>query len=412
MDWREGRIVLPRNRLGNCIRWTTALTLAGLLLTLAEAPARPDGGPVPAVPAVVHRLYLPVMRGPKWLFLPLAFANVPIASKPWDRPASSAAAPAVRPANASGREERGFVTRQGESLQLDGQPYVFAGINVSYLAGPFFPEASVEGIVAFLARQGVQVIRVWTEPWCNLDRVERLLDVGREYNIRFVLTLQNFFGQETGQWFREYYQDKDLPHIRNIVARFADRPEILMWELMNEPMCPSQDSGQDCWDALYLWAAETSQEIKRLDPNHLVTVGTQRAGFSPTAIAAFRRIHALDTIDAISAHCEVGKLVQGELDTEMAIAHELGKPLYLGEAGMRGHDESCQPLPGGALERRAKAVAADIQESRARAIDGYLLWEYNYFGGVDMGSHIQYFCSVYGYFENDPVWEVIQAAAE
>jgi mannan endo-1,4-beta-mannosidase len=410
MERKKGKWMTDSNGSGQHIRWATVLGLACLLLVLAEVPATPDGGPVSAVPAALRRLYLPVLRRTVRVFLPLAFSNGPTVSLPQERPATSAAAPVARGAVAPGTDTPGFVKSQGEDLQLDGQPYVFVGVNARYLAGPYFPEDRVEGIIAFLASQGVSVMRVWPEPPCDLDRVERLLDLGRRYDMRFVLTLQDFYGQESGQWFREYYPYRDLPHIRGIVSRFADRPEVLMWELMNEPTCPSKDSGQDCWDALYQWAAETSQEIKRLDSNHLVSVGTQRAGFCAGGFPAFLRVHALDTIDVVSLHCEVGKIAQGELDGEIAIAHELGKPVYLGEAALQGHNESCQPL-GGVLERRARAVDADIEDTRGRGIDGYLLWEYNY-GGVGTGNDITYYCSIWGYFENDPVWEVIKAAAQ
>ena len=48
----------------------------------------------------------------------------------------------------------GFVQRVGENLQLNGQSYNFVGTNVSYLAGPFFPEANAEEIVALGERSG------------------------------------------------------------------------------------------------------------------------------------------------------------------------------------------------------------------------------------------------------------------
>jgi O-glycosyl hydrolase len=173
---------------------------------------------------------------------------------------------------------------------------------------------------------------------------------------------------------------------------------------MNEPTCPASDSGLDCWDALYRWAEATSREIKRLDPNHLVAVGTQNAGFDDQAGGVFRRVHALDTIDLVSVHRSAGGLPEKEL----ALAHELGKPVYFGEVYLRGLSESCQPLPDGALEQRAQAVADDLQGSLAAGVDGYLLWQYAY-GGVDMGSHIEYFCGVYDYFSDDPVWDGVMA---
>jgi hypothetical protein len=300
-----------------------------------------------------------------------------------------------------------YVQRVGEELCLDGQPYTFVGTNVHYLAGPFFPEPEMAGVISFLAANGVEVIRVFVEPWCDLARVQRMLDLGGQHGVRFIITLQDFYGRDDGWWFKAEYKDKDLPHIRSIVPLLADRPEVLMWELMNEPLCPPQDANQACWEALYRWAQVTSQEIKRLDPNHLVSAGTFRAGFEPQAIESFRRIQALETIDAVSVHGEGGKLSQGERALERAIAQELGKPFYFGEVHILGHDKQCQPLSEDALLQRAQTIAADLAEVPTLGIDGYLLWQYAY-GGVDMGSHTQYFCGELEYFADDPAWRVIR----
>jgi len=392
----------------------TWLALACLLAIGVVLPATRAQRQLPLPSAQEYHLYLPQVSQPFRVFVPLflfsASDSLSVPGRP-SLPGGSPLLPPVSAASASPVSSPGFVTRWGENLQLNGQPYTFVGTNVSYLAGPFFPEDRMEDIISFLAATGVEVIRVWVEPWCDLNRVERMLDLGRKYNVRFVLTLQDFFGSETGYWFRTEYLTKDLPYVRNIVPRFADRPEVLMWELMNEPTCPSRDSGEDCWDALYRWAQVMSQEVKRLDAHHLVSVGTHRAGFDDLAIDTFRRVHALDTVDIVSVHSEGGKLSQGEWERELTIAHELDKPMYFGEVTMRGHNKRCQPLPGDTLQRRAQAIAADIRQSLEAGVDGYLLWQYAY-GGVDMGSHIEYFCGVFDYFADDPVWDVIKAIVE
>ncbi len=366
--------------LDNLRRKAAWLSLGCAIAALTVLPATDASGQSTMLSSAEYAVYLPHVRQPFQVFLPLS-----------DLDPSS-----------------GFVTRRGEELTLFEQPYAFVGANVSYLAGPFFPEDKMEEVVSFLAASGVDVIRVWVDPWCDLGRVERMLNLGRRYSIRFILTLQDFYGEESGHWFREGFLTKDLPHIENVVPRFANRPEVLMWELMNEPACPPEDSGKDCWDALYRWAQATSREVKRLDPNHLVSAGTQGAGFDELAMDAFRRIHALDSIDVVSVHGQGGKLDQGERKREIAVAHELGKPLYFGEVAIRGHDEGCQPLSKEALQMRAQAIAGDMQLSIELGVDGYLLWQYAY-GGVDMGSHVQYFCGAFDYFADDPAWKVLKA---
>jgi hypothetical protein len=299
------------------------------------------------------------------------------------------------------------VTPAGEDLQLDGQRYTFIGTNVSYLAGPFFPEEKMEEVISFLASAGVEVIRVRAKPGCALDRVERMLDMGSRHGIRFIITLQDFFGKKDGWWFKSKYKTEDLPHIRTIVPRFADRPEILMWELMNEPTCPPEDRNRACWDALYDWARETSQEVKGLDPHHMVALGSQRAGFEDSEIKSYRRLHALPTVDLVSMHHGVSHSPERELK----IAAKLGKPIYWGEATMTGLRENCQPVSQDRLMDRARAVAKSITRSREAGVDGYLLWQYAYAGAKE-GGGTEYFCGVFDYFADDPVWQVLRKAAE
>ena len=404
MDQQKSEMMRRTNPSERQIRCAAWLALVCLLAAAAGLPAMHAEAELATTSRQVHQLYLPSIRSPHRLYLSL-FCAPGSGGGGEARTQRVSANPLPLDAGAA----LGLVTRYGENLQLNGQPYTFVGTNVSYLAGPYFPQEKMEEAISFLAVSGVQAIRVWVEPWCDLGRVERMLDLGRKYDVRFILTLQDFFGQQDGWWFKAKYKTKDLPHIRRIVPRFADRPEVLMWELMNEPTCPAEDADRACWDALYHWAQVTSQEVKRLDPCHLVSVGTQRAGFDERAIDTFRRLHALDTIDIVSVHAQGGKVAKGERQLERDIAHELGKPIFFGEVGLRGHDKQCQPLSAKVLQQRAQAIAEDIQQSREAGIDGYLLWQYAC-GAVDTGSHIEYFCGVFDYFADDPVWEVTRAA--
>jgi len=364
------------------------LTFASLFVAMLTLPTADAQKKLPIADSEMQRyqLHLPVVQqdySSYKVLLPLVGSSIQeVYSLPAGMPSMQASL--------------GFVRRVGEGLELDGQPYTFVGTNVSYLAGPFFPETHMEEIVSFLAKHGVQVIRVWTEPWCDLERVARLVDLAGKYNVRLILTLQDFFGHKDGWWFKGKVESVDLPHIRNIVPLFANRPEILMWELMNEPTCPAEDANKSCWDAFVRWAAVTSSEIKRLDPHHLVAVGTQHAGFDREAEEAFRRVHALETIDIVSVHWDIG----GTPKKELEIAHELRKPVYLGETYMVAYDKECHLLSSDVLDLRARAVAVDIERSRQLGIDGYLLWQYVHDG-----------CGVTDYLPTDPVWQVIRAVS-
>ncbi|CAH9080964.1 unnamed protein product, partial [Cuscuta epithymum] len=52
---------------------------------------------------------------------------------------------------------------------------------------------------------------------------------------------------------------------------YKDDPTIMAWELMNEPRCPSDVSG----NTLKKWIAEMAGYLKSIDANHLLEVGLE-----------------------------------------------------------------------------------------------------------------------------------------
>jgi mannan endo-1,4-beta-mannosidase len=83
------------------------------------------------------------------------------------------------------------------------------------------------------------------------------------------------------------------------------------WELMNEPECQADPSG----DTLQEWIVEMAAYVKSLDQNHLLTVGTEgfyaksngKLKINPNSYAStlgtdFIRNHMAPGIDFATAH--------------------------------------------------------------------------------------------------------------
>ena len=294
------------------------------------------------------------------------------------------------------------VQRVGDRLFLNGEPFTFVGTNVSYLLEDYFPEEEVPKIMAYLSNAGVTALRIWLFPQHDYDRAERLLDLGREYDIRFVVTLVNYYYDKGAWWFDPMHYEKEyLPHVRDVVARFSGRPEILMWTLMNEPNCSTDTTGS-CPGNMVRWATVVSEEIKRLSPCHLVTTGTIRV--DPTE-EHYRNLHAIPTIDVVSIH----RAADLWLEKEIQIARELAKPVLLGEVYARAYGRSCDLMADGILEKRAELIAADMERSWAEGVDGYLLWQYGH-GRLEVGDQVQYYCEGYDYLRGDPIWSLMASA--
>ncbi|GJN07151.1 hypothetical protein PR202_ga24953 [Eleusine coracana subsp. coracana] len=93
---------------------------------------------------------------------------------------------------------------------------------------------------------------------------------------------------------------------------YKDDPTILAWELINEPRCPSDPSG----DTLQAWIEEMASYVKSIDPVHLLEIGVE--GFygpstpelsdvNPDAYSAnagtdYIRNHRVPGIDLASVH--------------------------------------------------------------------------------------------------------------
>lgn len=308
----------------------------------------------------------------------------------------------AKPPQADSALCRHLVTRVGDQLFLEGKPFTFVGVNVSYLLEDYFPETEMRQSVAFLAESGVTVVRVWLYPQHSLDRAERLFDLGRKYNMRFVVTLENYYFDKGGWWFDPaFYTEKYLPHVRRVVTRFRDRPEIVMWELMNEPNCSTEPTG-NCPANLTRWAQVVSEEIKALDPCHPITTGVIRIDLGEEH---YWQLHAIPTIDVVSIH----KAADLWLADEVRVARELGKPVLIGEVYQQAYNESCQHAFDRAPEKRAAIVAADLQQALAEGVDGYLLWQYGH-GRVVVEGYVSYYCGIYDYLQDDPVWELLKTA--
>ncbi len=296
-----------------------------------------------------------------------------------------------------------MVIRQGDQLYLAGKPFTFVGTNVSYLLEDYFPEEEMEKVVSYLAGVGVTALRVWLYPQHNLDRAEHLFDLGGKYGVRFIVTLENYYWDKGAWWFdnSDRLREEYLPHVRETVTRFRGRTEIMMWELMNEPNC-SGDIYGNCPAHLVRWAAQVSREIKALDPCHLISVGVMR--IDPTR-ETYLCLHAIPTVDVISIHRPVGVEYLGEME----VARELNKPVFVGEAYSEAYDEGCHLLYDGVLAERAEKIAADLAQSLAEGVDGYLLWQYGH-GQVVRDGEVNYYCGMQDYMRDDPVWEVLRQA--
>jgi len=223
----------------------------------------------------------------------------------------------------------GFVTRNGSTLSLCGQPFQVLGANLYYLQSYSVYEAGNLRTVADglddAVRMSLPVVRTWafnegattndsaiirTAPGSYNEKALVGLDTAvaeaKKRGIRLILVLTNYWADYGGlpryaQWaglsssatdltagqafytnttMQGYFKDYAtmLSKRTNTVTGIAykDEPAILAWEIANEFRCPT------CGGSSKLLAAidALSQFLKSLFPNHLIADGGE--GFDDT----------------------------------------------------------------------------------------------------------------------------------
>ncbi|KAJ8749371.1 hypothetical protein K2173_018860 [Erythroxylum novogranatense] len=214
--------------------------------------------------------------------------------------------------------ELAFIERNGTQFTVDGRAFYINGWNSFWLmdhAADGDRKPRVGAMLQAGAKMGMTVCRTWAfndgtynalqiSPGQFDERVFKALDYviseARQHGVRLLLSLVNnlqayggktqyvkwaweegiglsssndsfFFDPSIKRYFKNYI--KTMLTRRNTITGFEYRndPTIFAWELINEPRCMSDPSG----DTLQDWIVEMSAFVKSIDKNHLLTVGLE-----------------------------------------------------------------------------------------------------------------------------------------
>lgn len=146
-------------------------------------------------------------------------------------------------------------------------------------------------------------------------------------------------------------------HVKTVVSRtntvtgkaYKDDPAIFSWQIGNEPRCFSSDPVVKAAFADWMWSMASL--IKSIDPNHLVSSGSEGVWGCEGDMALFEKIHSCPDIDYMNIHiwpynwgwAKAGSLEEdlpyaiaktGEyIDLHLEVACRYGKPVVLEEFG-------------------------------------------------------------------------------
>ncbi|KAH8658283.1 glycoside hydrolase superfamily [Xylariales sp. PMI_506] len=212
-----------------------------------------------------------------------------------------------------------FAKVDGLQFNIDGVTKYYAGTN-SYWLGMLSNSSDVDLVMNHLSSAGLKLVRVtgfndvnscssddtttvWfqcfatgSDPVINTDGptglplLDYAVEAAEKYDMKLILNFVNnwddyggmqaylnYYGGEHNDWYNTTaIQAQYQKYIAAVISRYKSSNAIFAWELANEPRCTGCST-----DVIYNWAKTTSEYIKSLDPNHMVTLGDE--GFHPSA---------------------------------------------------------------------------------------------------------------------------------
>jgi cephalosporin-C deacetylase-like acetyl esterase/endo-1,4-beta-mannosidase len=179
-------------------------------------------------------------------------------------------------------------------------------------------------------------------------------------------------------------------HVRAVVSRtnsitgkpYSEDPAIFSWQIGNEPRCFRAD--QEGQQAFVEWLWETASLIKSLDPNHMVSSGSEGMWGCEGSMALYEKIHSCPDIDYMNIHIwpynwqwvtedtlseNLPVAIENTdkyIDDHLAVAAKYGKPVVLEEFGFpRDGFQFAQGTPTTARDTYYSHVFGRIADSAA-----------------------------------------------
>ncbi|WP_299682876.1 cellulase family glycosylhydrolase [uncultured Tenacibaculum sp.] len=173
-----------------------------------------------------------------------------------------------------------FATTKNDSIFLNNIPFKIQGINYYPQETPWdmfgkkFNTEIIDKDFKFISDLKLNTIRIFVQyedfgkanvkPE-KLKKLEETINLAEKHNLKVIVTLFDFYGDYA-------VQDWTLTHrhAENIVTYFKDNTTIIAWDIKNEPDLDFKNRGEQ---NVLKWLEYMTKEIKKHDPNHLITIG-------------------------------------------------------------------------------------------------------------------------------------------
>jgi mannan endo-1,4-beta-mannosidase len=198
--------------------------------------------------------------------------------------------------------------------------------------------------------------------WTNGGRYVDMNDPAHPWP-EFADMASEFYGQTSAVRMFDDYVRALVSRRNSVTGRlYRDDPTILSWQLANEPRPGGSDEAGRRHMAAYLgWIDKTARLIKSIDPNHMVSTGSEGTQGCINDAKCVVSAHSSPAIDYVNAHIwpqnwswadprdlegtwpTVERNTHDYIVQQLAIAKRLGKPLVIEEFGFPRDGGSFDP---------------------------------------------------------------------
>ncbi len=187
----------------------------------------------------------------------------------------------------------------------------------------------------------------------KLQKLKKVLDIAFEQELKVVITLFDFYGDYSVlDWTLTHR------HVEQIVSRFKNHEAILAWDIKNEPDLDFKNRGEK---NVLAWLEMTMTQLKKYDPNHLITIG-----WATAEAAALLK----DKVDFISFHYYLQLNDFDQHYRKLKIA--TNKPLVMQEYGLSSNRGLWSPF--GITEEKQAKYHQVMQEKIKRYNLQFMSW--------------------------------------
>ena len=220
-------------------------------------------------------------------------------------------------------------------ILVEGKPFTIKGINYYPKETPWdmfgenYDLKIIEQDFKLIKDSGLNSIRIFIQyedfgkekvQFEKLEKLKEVLNTAENTGLKVVVTLFDFYGDYSVlNWTLTHR------HAAQIVSTFKNHNAILAWDIKNEPDLDFESRNKE---TVLAWLSQMIKEVKKFDPNHLVTVGWS----SPEAA-----INLVNEVDVVSYHF-YKNIDSFESDFKILKEHTFNKPLVLQEFGLSSYN--------------------------------------------------------------------------